>query len=91
MKHYSAKELTRLARIPPHQLGEAELLEHLRSRLLTRLRAANCSPVVAKATLATEIGVTVAQLSHFLRTGRGLERIAERLGYRRVVRYERIS
>lgn len=82
MKHYSAAVLDRAAAAAA-LATEAEMLERLRDRLT---RAGD------RKALAREFGVTPFALAGMLR-GRWpvSEPIAEKLGYRRVTRFERVS
>jgi plasmid maintenance system antidote protein VapI len=82
VKHYSAEILHRAARAA--QLAtDGDLLGRLRARL---------DEPGGKIALARELAITPLHLSGILR-GRWpiSDEIAEKLGYRRVVRYERLS
>lgn len=82
MKHYSAALLDRAAKA-------AQLATE--GDLLTRLRARLDGPG-GKDALAIELGLTPFQLTSILRGRRPLsEAIAEKLGYRKVARFERVS
>ena len=79
MKHVSAAAL-----IPADRLfTEDDVKAALRARLDGTL--------AGKAALAARLGVSESQLSILLRGGRIGEAIAERLGFRKVTRFERVN
>jgi hypothetical protein len=82
VKHYSASSLQRLA--APPLLEEAELVAQLRGAL--------DGTAAAKTRLAARLRVSEATLSRLLRGKLPIGgEVAERLGLRRVIRFEKIS
>lgn len=81
MKHYSTAALKRAAKVWPPR-DERDMVAHIRSLVITD----------GKPAIACRLGITEVRLTGILRGRFKVEdRIAERLGYRRVIRFEPIS
>lgn len=94
MKHVSASVLKRAASLVPGPsrptvAGRAELLEE--EQLVAKLRAGFRESGEDKAAYARRLGLTELQLTFLLRGGgRVSDRVAAALGYRKVIRFERV-
>lgn len=89
--HLSASWWKRAAKAA-ELVTSADLKEDIRGRLAALSALTAVGPVKARSQVAREIGISEGELSKVLRSDRLIgPELAERLGYRRVVRFERVE
>jgi hypothetical protein len=86
MRHYSPVALEQAAGHPRRAAPKLATEEDLKASMRAQLGLG----AGAKAVLAGRLGINEASLSKILRGAPVADGVAERLGFRKVVRYERI-